>query len=202
VTQSEFYRGVEQAQQAMRASSNDAHAKVAAVAARLDSLVANTTTSALRACRDGCAHCCRHPVGVTLPEALAIVATIAKLPAALRESLTARIRQSASNTAKLTWEQLGHLPCPLLEAERCLLYAVRPLPCRAFASLDATACATPSPLGIPIDSEAFLIGLGAVSALQAGGPEPRELRAALTALFSTVGPDADSAFGRARVSGT
>lgn len=202
MSQAEFYRGVEAAQQALRSAKPDAHARCTAVAAALDAMVATTETATLRACRDGCAHCCHHPVGVTLPEAMTLVAAVRALPHPRRTELELRIADAAATTRDVPWAQLAHQPCPLLDPQqRCSLYIARPLPCRAWTSTDADRCAAPGPLGIPFDRAAFLAGLGAASALRSDGPEPRELRSALASLLAAPDAEPAHAFGQARAAG-
>ena len=203
MSQADFYRGVEAAQRAMSAASADASARCSAVAMALDAIVAATETAPQRACRDGCAHCCHHPVGVTLPEAMTLRIAVRALPDAQRAALELGVDSAAIATRELPWAQLAQLPCPLLDPQRrCSVYAARPLPCRAWTSTDADRCATPGPLGIPLDRAAFLAGLGAASALRSDGPEPRELRSAMAALLKASEADLEQAFRAARPAGT
>lgn len=68
-------------------------------------------------CRAGCSSCCRH---LTLfpVEAAALVAALAALPETSRQALTVRD------------EMVAEGPCPLLQDDRCLAYADRPIICR------------------------------------------------------------------------
>jgi len=203
MTQTAFYRGLEAAQQALQdlepaASPDDWVARAAAVARKLDAHAAATPDAGRAACRPGCAHCCRHPVGVTLAEALALRAAIDQLPADASQQLRARVRRSALATAARSWAELAREPCPLLAADRCAVYAARPLPCRGWRSADADACAAAA-AEVPFDREAFLLALGAAQALGASDPAPRELRAALAAVLDAADPAA--AFARARLAG-
>lgn len=95
------------------------------------------------ACRQGCAHCCHQRVGVTVPEALAIVATlVATRSAAELRRLHQRVDSAYRATRGLTRDE-RHSPahaCPLLEDELCSIYEVRPLSCRGVHSLDEQAC--------------------------------------------------------------
>ena len=84
---------------------------------------------------------------------------------------------------------------------RCTVYAARPLPCRAWTATDEARCAEPGPLGIAFDRQAFLLGLGAASALRGDGPEPRELRAALAAVLAADEAGVAAAFDGARLAG-
>jgi len=95
------------------------------------------------ACRSGCAHCCYQAVGVSAPEVFAIhdhlraTRTPAELAAVVR-----RVREADDRTRGMTpaARLSPELPCPLLEAERCSIYEVRPLACRGKNSLDAALC--------------------------------------------------------------
>jgi len=68
-------------------------------------------------CRAGCSGCCRH---LTLfpVEAAALVVALAALPVPSRRILTTRGELPADG------------PCPLLQDDRCLAYADRPIICR------------------------------------------------------------------------
>jgi hypothetical protein len=89
-------------------------------------------------CRSGCAYCCY--VGTDRPDLLA--------PEALR--IAAFLREEGSRALPLVLERLaqaegspGHdpkTPCLFLHQERCLVYAVRPMRCRAQHSPDRDAC--------------------------------------------------------------
>jgi len=199
MTQAAFYRGLEAAQQALAGPAPADHvARATAVARKLDALAAATPDAGRAACRPGCAHCCRHPVGVTLAEALALRAAIDRLPANACLPLRDHVRRSAAATARHSWAELAREPCPLLAADRCAVYAARPLPCRGWRSADANACAAAA-AEVPFDREAFLLALGAAQALGAADPAPRELRAALAAVLDAADPAA--AFARARLAG-
>jgi hypothetical protein len=200
MTQAAFYRGLEAAQQTLAglASAASPADRAAAVARQLDVLAAATPDAGRAACRPGCAHCCRHPVGVTLAEALGLRAAIDELPARAAVPLRAAVRRSAAATADRSWAELARESCPLLAQDRCAVYAARPLPCRGWRSADADACAAAA-AEVPFDREAFLQALGAAQALGAGDPAPRELRAALAAVLDAADPAA--AFARARLAG-
>lgn len=97
------------------------------------------------ACRAGCDHCCYQSVGVTPPEALAIVD---HLKTTLSDTELARVARRVSECHERTRELPSaerfspDLPCPFLESGRCSIYEVRPLSCRGMNSLDAGECAT------------------------------------------------------------
>jgi len=97
------------------------------------------------ACRQGCAHCCHQRVGATVPEALAIFATLeaTRSLAELRQ-LRERVERAYHSTRGLTRDERNspEHPCPLLENDLCSVYEVRPLACRGVHSLDEQACKT------------------------------------------------------------
>ena len=97
------------------------------------------------ACTPGCDHCCYNQVEVTPPEALVIGHFLERqLPPEERERLLARAQNWLAATAGKNKEEIARLrrelPCPLLTAQRCSAYPVRPLVCRAMHSLDAGQC--------------------------------------------------------------
>lgn len=109
----------------------------------VDSLLSRAPEGAL-ACRAGCAHCCHQSVGVTVPEALAIVQHLleTRTPAELEE-LSQRLERAHQRTRGLTRDRRNSVdhPCPLLVDNLCSIYPVRPLACRGVHSLDEQACA-------------------------------------------------------------
>jgi len=83
------------------------------------------------ACQTGCSHCCR------LPEPLTDVPTVIGLSYGLMASLDI-------DHYRRVHARLANAPrpgCPLLEADRCILHAARPLVCRAFNAYDIGNCA-------------------------------------------------------------
>jgi hypothetical protein len=117
------------------------------------------------ACRAGCSFCCRALlVEASPPEVFALAAHIDALPAARRTAAVARIRAADDATRGLTVAQriAARVPCPLLVDDRCSVYEVRPLSCRAAVSLDADACKNsfegrPTPVNFP---RSFVDALG------------------------------------------
>lgn len=198
--QAEYYRGVEAGAAALaaagRGGSGPAAAAVAVHAAAAPLLAARP--DAPRACAAGCAACCRFPVGVRLGEALRLAVGLAEAPA-----LAAAVRADAAATAATPWAGLVGRPCPLLVDGRCAVYDARPLPCRALASADATACAealSPAPAAaVPRDEVAWWRGLGLAAALDAGSDvAPRELRSALAAVLAAPSGGEVAAFAGSR----
>ena len=126
-------RTVELARNAMAATSRLA-----------DALLSRAPAGAV-ACRAGCDHCCHQPVGLTPPEALAILAYLRQTLAsdelaAVAARLADRERKTRglSSAERFSPEQ----PCPFLDEGKCSIYEVRPLACRGMNSLDADECKT------------------------------------------------------------
>ncbi|MEC7583266.1 MAG: YkgJ family cysteine cluster protein [Planctomycetota bacterium] len=200
MSQSIYYRALERAQELL-AETQQATGTERARHLRtwVDRQSAAQATSAQWDCRVGCTHCCRHPVGVTFPEAQLLAAAIRALPAREREAITGRVFASARATTQTPWEGLTDQACPLLDEHgACSLYAERPIPCRALGSLDASACEDPGRHArIPFDEPAFLAGLAAGS-LVAGEVGHRELRSGLAAVLQASNEAAREAFAAAR----
>jgi Fe-S-cluster containining protein len=99
------------------------------------------------ACKAGCDHCCYQSVGVTAPEALAILDHLKRTLSELElAKVTAHVAEAYEKTRALSAAQRfsPEHPCPFLRVEtaRCTIYEVRPLSCRGMNSLDAGECAT------------------------------------------------------------
>ena len=95
------------------------------------------------ACAAGCAFCCHGKVVATAPEVLRVAAHLeASLEVEALAAMRARIAAAAARTRGMTRAERAALraPCPLLEEGRCSVYAVRPLACAGWISLDAAAC--------------------------------------------------------------
>jgi Fe-S-cluster containining protein len=125
-------RIVELAQNAMAATSRLA-----------EGLLANAPAGAV-ACKAGCDHCCYQSVGVTPPEALAIVAHLRATHssdelAEVRQHIAQRYEQTRELTSAERFSP--NQPCAFLVAGRCSIYEARPLSCRGMNSLDADECA-------------------------------------------------------------
>ncbi len=118
--------------------------RVMAATSRLtESLLLRAEAGAV-ACRAGCDHCCHQSVGVTPPEALAIVAHLKQtLSADELAALSARMAERVERTRGLSADERfsPQLPCSFLRDGRCSIYDVRPLVCRGMNSLDADDCA-------------------------------------------------------------
>lgn len=96
------------------------------------------------ACRAGCPHCCMLNVSILLPEGMIIAEW-------LRErlqptALGALVGRLAAHCRRVRWMEdeeriTKQVVCPLLDAEgNCTVHPVRPLVCRAVASLDRADC--------------------------------------------------------------
>lgn len=117
------------------------------------------------ACADGCSHCCRVHVSISAPEAIVLAAF-------LRDTrdekslvrLAAHVEETAKHVAAMDRDArvASKIPCPLLDGDRCVVYQVRPLPCAAANSYDASACASGGE--IPIEP----VQLGAIRSTQLG----------------------------------
>lgn len=100
-------------------------ARLAELAARVDAFFARVhgaQANEMR-CEDGCAACCAAELTVTGVEAAAISAHVSGLPAAERAALAARA-QGPVDPARPRCAALD-------DADRCGIYAARPLVCRS-----------------------------------------------------------------------
>ncbi len=98
------------------------------------------------ACEAGCDACCHNLVELTPPEALLIGHFISQhfSEAEKDQALTqvAKNRALAAGRSKAALAAARQdLPCPLLQGRRCLVYAIRPLVCRAMHALNRERCA-------------------------------------------------------------
>jgi hypothetical protein len=94
------------------------------------------------ACAEGCTWCCHLKVLVSVPEVLALAASLRADPARLDE-VRARVAEAHRTTRGMTHARraAAKVPCPLLSsAGRCVAYEARPLACRGAHSYDADAC--------------------------------------------------------------
>ena len=174
------------------AAAGSAAEAVRSAWARLDALAAEAPTRARWDCAAGCAACCRLKVFVHPLEADALTALLrADLSAAARAALARRIDETARLGRDLeagAWRR-ARLACAFLdETDRCRIYDVRPVKCRAHVSRDVRACEEPS-APVPLDdwlakaAEAVLHGLGEAA--------PREeLHAALARRLGAAEPGA------------
>ena len=89
------------------------------------------------ACAKGCSHCCTTFVSATIPEILRLADAVRTQDAA-----TAKIADAASRAKPLSQadRSFARINCPILEAQMCSAYAVRPLVCRSLLSRSAETC--------------------------------------------------------------
>lgn len=95
------------------------------------------------ACREGCALCCWLRVDVFAHEVFLMAHYVrTHFSAEERAALDGRLAVHAAEVGQLT--PLAHatrnVPCPLLLAGRCSIYAARPHACRRHHSRDFAAC--------------------------------------------------------------
>jgi Fe-S-cluster containining protein len=95
-------------------------------------------------CRDGCASCCHLFVAIPPGVSTAIAEHIrATFDIEQQEALIARLSAAAEALAAVENPLWARVRCPLLDdADRCTIYSVRPLTCRAFTSRSEAACRT------------------------------------------------------------
>ena len=96
------------------------------------------------ACTSGCPHCCVLNVTILLPEAVIIADWLReRLPQPELDAVRGRISE---HCCRVRWMEdderiTKQVVCPLLDADgNCTIHPVRPLVCRAVASLDRTSC--------------------------------------------------------------
>jgi hypothetical protein len=91
------------------------------------------------ACREGCTFCCHLRVLVTIPEVLRIAAHLrASLDSPELTALRDRIDAHRQRVAEAPGRTRP--ACPLLQQDRCRVYALRPMSCRGWNSLDVLGC--------------------------------------------------------------
>jgi Fe-S-cluster containining protein len=147
-----------------------------------ESLVARfeaiNTLPAPVACREGCTYCCFNQVEVTPLEALLIGHHVRRnFPAPAQAALQERLKRSLALKAGKNKRQIADLrrklPCPLLQHDRCSVYPVRPLVCRAMHSLGAPACAqefkSRKAAGVKYYQHRYELILSVTAGLQDGG---------------------------------
>jgi len=112
------------------------------------------------ACCRGCCFCCHMRVVVTAPEILRIAVFFEHTYSVEeREALARRVATTDEQTRGMSDEARGEarLPCPLLVANECSVYPVRPLDCRAYTSRSVAACRDAfesyADWDVPVDAE-------------------------------------------------
>ena len=93
-------------------------------------------------CRPGCSRCCSLRVGVSAPEALVIADRLISSGDAQDRMRIERLTQVAQVVEGFDLPEWGRrkTACPLLEAELCSLYSIRPISCRGLATTDVEKC--------------------------------------------------------------
>lgn len=94
-------------------------------------------------CRPGCAHCCYHPIMISVLEAIPLYQHLEK-----KGKWTTKFKARCKETADLQYGTsfdvwlYSMIPCPLLDdKKRCSAYEARPLICRAYlATSDPENC--------------------------------------------------------------
>jgi hypothetical protein len=114
--------------QAVRA--NNPAARVKALREMLDPVAA--AASGIAACHKGCAACCHIAVTVTAEEAEVIGKEIGVKPATPAQYIGQGERDA-------TAAKYYGVACPFLVADKCGIYASRPLSCRTLYNMDADA---------------------------------------------------------------
>ena len=149
-------------------------------------------------CSKGCsACCCRYLVGMSEPEAFRLIEDIQALPGARRRQMLQgflEMGQMAERTgiyeiinSRLAgkidsqegiellkgWWSHKHLPCPILRADICSMYPLRPTACRQFVAVsDPSLCASKRPglVRMPLTVYQALAQLAAKLEDTASGP--------------------------------
>lgn len=128
------------------------------------------------ACEAGCFWCCYQRVTTTPAEILRIVDYLQETLSStelnqLQQAIVAADQQTRGTTPaeRLQARQL----CPLLVDGRCMVYYVRPLPCRGYTSSNVAACQqrveNPSVhVSVPGDPVRYLMSLGVLNGLSQG----------------------------------
>jgi hypothetical protein len=124
------------------------------------------------ACREGCSSCCVSKVVAVAPEVLRIADHLrATLAPDAFAALLGRVRAADEHTRGLGRRERAHagVPCPLLVEDACSVHEVRPLLCRGWTSLDASACERhfADPDGAPV-APAYATGYELATAVLAG----------------------------------
>ncbi len=155
-------------------------------------------------CQAGCPYCCfNHVVELTPPEALLIGHHVEKhFSAGEKQELLKRVaRNLALKAGKEKREVVAirrELPCPFLQEERCSVYPVRPLLCRAMHSLEVEQCRlelmSPKISHFEFYSHRYEIVLSVSAGLAAGSQAmgcqwgPLDLAGAIQDYFTQVKP--------------
>jgi Fe-S-cluster containining protein len=96
-------------------------------------------------CEAGCCYCCVIPVDMLAPlppEVFRMATFLCSERAASLVEVKARLEEVDAATRGMTDEERAttRLRCPFLNRDRCMIYPVRPMRCRAHYSLEAEGC--------------------------------------------------------------
>jgi Fe-S-cluster containining protein len=93
-------------------------------------------------CAKGCAFCCHVSVTAMAPEIFLVASTIREQHKRDFDAVLARVRAADEKTRGMSSMQRAkaRIPCALLEANLCSVYAARPSSCRGFTSTSVKAC--------------------------------------------------------------
>jgi Fe-S-cluster containining protein len=100
------------------------------------------------ACAEGCAYCCHNEVMATAPEVFLAAGKLRARCGTDASTVVGRCEKVGPARAAG-----GRPPCPLLESDRCSVYAGRPLVCRKHTSFAVAACRSEHegrPVRVPI----------------------------------------------------
>ncbi|MCA9618262.1 MAG: YkgJ family cysteine cluster protein [Myxococcales bacterium] len=155
------------------------------------------------ACQSGCAWCCYvGHAAVSVPEAVAIAQHVAALEEEQAARIQARLEDAAERAQSLSIHERWMLrdPCPFLDLDeaRCRVYEVRPVRCRGWNSLDASACEAGfedrgAGIDVPTNRLRFAVGTsteeGQQAAFASAGLDARRGRIAEAVLLAMAEPD-------------
>ncbi|OPX20083.1 MAG: hypothetical protein BZ151_05860 [Desulfobacca sp. 4484_104] len=107
------------------------------------------------ACKAGCCFCCYHQILISPPEAVLIGDFLEKnFNERQRQALAAKVQKNLQLIAGKDLKAIVHLrpqlKCAFLQDNRCTIYAVRPLGCRAWSSKRAEQCQIGLETGDPL----------------------------------------------------
>lgn len=88
-------------------------------------------------CTKGCAHCCYHPVLISIFEGILLYRHLKK-ERLWTSTLRNRLQKASDKVMGLDYKVwlLSAIPCPLLRDNECSVYKARPLRCQLMSSID------------------------------------------------------------------
>jgi Fe-S-cluster containining protein len=93
-------------------------------------------------CKAGCSYCCSLRVAATPPEVFLIARHIRQLPAETQTELLEKLKVRSEAARGVSTEDF-FFHCTLLAHGQCTVYALRPVMCRKYLSLDVEECKKP-----------------------------------------------------------